>query len=260
MKKLIYPDDYINKVVCGDCLDVMKDIPDNSIDIFFTSPPYNKAGYEGFIRKKHKSDAWSRRNIDYGGKPEEDFMEEEDYQKWQVKVLNECWRVLKKDGNLFYNHKVRVAQHKASHPIEWLLKTKLIFRQQLIWDRGATPTISPIRFLPTTELIFWLTKERNQPNFCRLDNSSEVLRIKPDSNPNHPATFPEELVRKIVKHCGGDIVLDPFCGIGNTCLVAKELGRKYIGIEINLEYCDMANKRLANIPEKLERFGVGVDG
>jgi len=233
----------VNKIIQGDSLEVLKTLPDESVDIIFTSPPYNKAGYEGFIRKPHRQDTWGRRNISYGGLAEKDFMPEEEYRNWQVEVLNELWRVLKPKGSCFYNHKVRVAQHRASHPIEWILKSKFVFRQQLVWDRDSTPTVAPIRFLPTTELVFWLTKTATQPDFKRIDSTKEVLRIKP-ARSKHPAPFPEGLVRLIIKHCGGKVVLDPFMGSGTTAVVAKELGKEYIGIELNPEYIKIAEKRL----------------
>ena len=149
----------------GDCAEILPTL--GQFDVVITSPPYNKAGYEGFIRKRHEKDSWGQRNVDYGDNPENDFMVESDYQNSQINILNEIWNHLKDDGSLFYNHKIRVANHKASHPIEWLIKTKFIFRQQLIWDRSNSPAVAPIRFLPTTELIFWMTKNQKQPNFNR---------------------------------------------------------------------------------------------
>jgi site-specific DNA-methyltransferase (adenine-specific) len=244
----------LDRIYNMDCLEGLKQLEDSTIDIIFTSPPYNKAGHEGFIRKPHKKDSWSRRNIDYENNATNDFMDEKAYQKWQIDVLNECWRVLKEDGNIFYNHKTRIAQHKATHPLQWILLTKLIFRQQLIWEREATPQISPIRFLPTTEYIFWLTKKPIQPLFNRIDNTSEVIKIKPDKKSNHPAPFPEELVTTILKHCNGNMVLDPFMGSGTTAISCKLLGKHFIGFEISKEYCNIANKRLNNIPERLDNW------
>lgn len=169
-------------------------------------------------------------------------------------MLNECWRVLKLDGSLFYNHKVRIAQHKASHPIEWLLKTKFILRQQIIWDRGNSPTVAPIRYVPTTELIFWMTKERCQPNFKRKKDApflTEVWRINPSKDKEHPASYPIELVDAILYNInnknGEAIVLDPFCGIGKTCMSAKKYGFKYIGFEQSKRYCEIAEENLKKI-------------
>jgi len=239
-----------NKIYNEDCLVTMSRIKDNSIDLIITSPPYNKAGYEGFIRKRHSKDTWTSRNIDYNDNSQNDFMIEKDYQEQQIKVLNEMQRILKPDGSIFYNHKVRVAKHKASHPIEWILKTNLTFRQQIIWNRKGSPALSPIRYLPTTELIFWLTKIPIQPNFLRDKNAlftSEVWELSPKPNKLHPAPFSEEIPKNImmcIKDKKDFTVYDPYCGTGTTCKVAKDFGFNFIGSEIVREYYDISNKIL----------------
>lgn len=237
------------KIFNEDCLRTMEKMEDNSIDIIITSPPYNKAGYEGYIRKAHKQDTWIR-NIEYAKDAQNDFMDEQKYQDWQIDVLNECWRILKPNGSIFYNHKIRMAKHKASHPIEWLLKTKFIFRQQLIWDRGSTPALAPIRFLPTTELIFWLTKTQTQPNFKRNKNAmflKEVWSFNAKPNKTHPAPFPIELPLGILQHLDYTtdvVVYDPFMGVGTTMLAAKQMGLAAIGSEICGTYYETAKINL----------------
>lgn len=230
-----------------DCLERLRKIETDSIDIIITSPPYNKAGYEGFIRKRHSSDSWKQRNVDYGDDAENDFMPEEDYEKWQIEVLNECWRVLKPNGSMFYNHKVRVTKHKGKHPIEWIIKSKFIFRQQIVWDRGNSPAVAPIRYLPTTELIFWLTKEAKQPNFNRNKDCKflgEVWRFNAKQNDLHPAPFPIELPNNILDCINGNdiTVLDCFMGIGTTGLSAINHNMNFIGIEINNTYFNIARQ------------------
>lgn len=240
----------VNYIKQCDVMEGMASLPNDSIDVIITSPPYNKAGYEGFLRKRHASDSWKQRNVDYNGEASNDFMKEEAYQEWQIAFLNECHRVLKPGGSLFYNHKVRVAQHKASHPIEWLLKSNLIFRQQIIWDRGCGPAVSPIRYVPTSELIFWMTKERSQPNFKRKKDTlfpTEVWRFRAEPNPNHPAPFPLDLPDNILPNIGeGLIVLDPFMGTGTTAVSAVKNGCNYIGFDCSEEYCKMARARIAD--------------
>ena len=93
----------LNKIYCIDVLEGLKNIDDNSIDLIITSPPYNKVGLNG-IQKGKK---WNK-TIDYDGDPQNDNMDENEYQKWQLNILNELFRVLKEDGSLFYNHKNRI--------------------------------------------------------------------------------------------------------------------------------------------------------
>lgn len=241
----------LNKIYCESNLDTMARMPDNFVDLVVTSPPYNKAGYEGFIRKRHKTDIWNNgRNIEYNGIAENDFMPDADYQEEQIKVLNEIQRVLKPNGSIFYNHKVRVAKHKGSHPIEWIIKSNLTFRQQIVWNRRNSPNASPIRYLPNTELIFWLTKTPCQPNFLRPKNplfKGEVWEFSAKPNPLHPAPFPEELpynVMSCIKEKDNVVVYDPYSGTGTTLKVANDFGFKWIGSEISQEYINISEARI----------------
>ncbi len=251
----------LNKIYNEDCLDTMLKLKDNSIDLIITSPPYNKAGYEGFIRKRHSKDSWGSRNIDYDNSSENDFMIEKDYQEQQIKVLNEMQRILKSDGSIFYNHKVRVAKHKASHPIEWILKSNLIFRQQIIGNRKNSPAVSPIRYLPNTELIFWLTKTAKQPNFLRNKDClfrGEVWEFSAKPNPLHPAPFPKELPQNIMM-CIKDkkkdfVVYDPYCGTGTVCKVAKDFNINFIGSDTVSKYCDISNEALSINETQIKMF------
>ena len=91
--------------------------------------------------------------IDYGNDKNIDNKPEEEYQKWQIEILNECFRVLKKEGSMFYNHKNRIIKGvgKISNPYEWIINTPFKVRQEIIWDRGSTNDVNRKRFLPTTE-------------------------------------------------------------------------------------------------------------
>ena len=99
----------LNTIVKTDVMEGMKLLPDKSIDIIITSPPYNKAGLNG-IRADSPKKNW-KANIVYGGDMSIDCKPEDEYQRWQIDFLNECERVLKDDGSLFYNHKNRI--HKG---------------------------------------------------------------------------------------------------------------------------------------------------
>ena len=240
----------------GDCAEILPTL--GQFDVVITSPPYNKAGYEGFIRKRHEKDSWGQRNVDYGDNPENDFMLESEYQDNQIKILNEIWNHLSNDGSLFYNHKIRVANHKASHPIEWLIKTNFVFRQQLIWDRSNSPAVAPIRFLPTTELIFWMTKHQKQPNFNRakdLEFKGEVWKFMAEQNPLHPAPYPINLPTNILKNIEGNIVVfDPYLGSGTTGVACAKMGKTFVGIEREQKYFDIACKRIEDAQRQQHLF------
>jgi modification methylase len=176
-------------------------------------------------------------------------MLEDEYHLWQIEILNEVQRVLKPGGSFFYNHKNRRYDKKEYSPFEWISKCNLNLYQTIIWDRKRDVNNSKYFFQPVYELIFWFTKDnKKSPKFFknRLKQQKSIWRIPPKINIPHPAPFPEELVEQciIATSNPGDIVLDPFMGIGTTAVVAKKLERNYIGFDISKKYIDIANKNI----------------
>ena len=233
-------EDMLNQVVLGDCLEVMKKIPDKSVDLVVTSPPYNKNSAN---RKYNPKDSWSKAGISYGDF--KDDLPEDIYQENQKQIIRELVRVIKPSGSIFYNHKYRIVNHRVISPEEWL--GEFILRQVIIWNRGSSPVLEPIRFMPTFEQIYWITKQRNTPYFTSVGfQYKDIWRLNPDKGNEHPAPFPEEIVGRCINAACPEngIVLDPFLGSGTTCVAAKQLKRRYIGIEISQEYCRIAEERL----------------
>ena len=243
----------VNKIYKIDVLEGLRQLDDESVDLIITSPPYNKTGYNNYSTNgKRKGDIWSKA-IMYGGNADADNMPEDEYEDWQVEILNECFRVLKPDGSLFYNHKTRVKKNKISFPLEWIYRSKLICRQIITWDRSSSVNMDKCRYIPSTEYIFWLIKRQKSPRFKRQDGTlfpAEVWKFAPASKNKHPAPFPETLPDNIIPNVAqGEkiLVLDPFMGSGTVAVSAKKHGCDYIGFELFDEYIDMANKRLENI-------------
>ena len=235
----------LNKIYQGDCLELLKQLESESVDCIVTSPPYNKHSAK---RKCGKTDSWQKANIDYGNF--KDDLPEEEYQEQQKQVLRECLRVLKKDGSIFYNHKPRIVNHKVIFPHEWLNEFNV--RQMIIWNRKNSPVLEPIRFMPIVEYIFWVTKERKTPKFNKeAFHFKEIWEIPPKVNPNHPATFPEEVVERciIATTEKGDVVLDPYMGSGTTAKVSKKMGRMFIGFEVNPHFIELATQEINRLSE-----------
>src|SRR5699024_6410559 len=134
----------LNKIYNKDCSEGMKRIPDGSIDLIITSPPYNIGNMKSNTTK-HGT---------YAG----NNMNEKAYQDWQLSILDECYRVLKEGGSLFYNHKVRIRKGVGLHPLEFILKSPFILKQEIVWDMGKSANCDKIRFFPFSERIYWLTK------------------------------------------------------------------------------------------------------
>lgn len=234
-----------NKIYNIDVLEGLKQLDDKSIDLIITSPPYNKAGFNG-KNKRTEHCIWNK-TIDYSGNIDVDCLPEDEYEEWQIKILNECFRVLKDDGSCFYNHKIRTKKNQISHPLEWISKSMFRCRQIITWDRCASPNPDVCRYVPTTELIFWLNKTEKNPRFKRQENSlfqTEVWRFPADKKTSHPAPFPLALPDNIIPSVAqGEkiIVLDPFIGSGTVALSALKNNCDYIGFEISKEYVECAN-------------------
>lgn len=244
----------LNRIHLCNCMDGLKQLDDNSIDLVVTSPPYNIGSKKG-----GKNNLWNS-NIDYENYT--DDMPEEDYQKWQIELCNELYRVLKPGGSLFYNHKVRSRGNAGILPSSWLLKTNLIFRQLIIWDRMGSVNVNITHYLPTTELIYWMTKSTDNVRFSRqtyqLETGknrgqivplTEVWQVKADMDNDHPAPYPIELVDRIIPSvlAGGEgniVVLDPFMGSGTTAISAKKHNCNWIGFEMSEVYKKMAEDRI----------------
>ena len=215
----------IDTVICDDCLKITKDIPNESINLVVTSPPYNKGiNYNKYV----------------------DDIPEKEYQEWQIKVIQEMLRVLKSDGSIFYNHKSRIVDHNIIFP-SWVFNFNV--RQIIIWHKSGTPILSNIRFYPDTEYIFWITGYRKTPKFYRerARYNNEVWHIRQAYEQQHPATFPLGFVKNCIMATTdeNDIVLDPFGGSGTTAVACKQLNRRYIITDISEEYCDVAKKDLS---------------
>ena len=178
-------------------------------------------------------------------------MNEYEYEKWQLDILNELFRVLKEDGSLFYNHKNRIHKGEIISPYQWLLKSPFKIRQEIIWDRGSSQNVNRCRYMPSSELIFWLTK-CNRVRFDRKRDTmfkNEIWKFIPEKGTEHPAPFPIELPNNIIPNVSQDeriVVLDPFVGSGTVAISALKNNCDYIGFDKFQSYVDMANKNIDN--------------
>lgn len=239
----------LNKIYTVDVLEGLRMLDDNSIDLIITSPPYNKNGFSG--NKKNTRKIWNS-TINYAGDESNDFMDEDEYKQWQIDILNECHRVMKENGSMFYNHKLRVKNNTASFPTEWIDKSNMILKDIIVWNRAAGPNVNINGYIGVTEYIFWLIKRTKNINFKRqpdIKYKTNVWKIIPEKNTEHPAPFPIELPDNIIPNVsqGNRItVLDPFMGSGTVALSAIKHGCDYIGFDKFQEYVDMANERINN--------------
>ena len=240
---------FLNKIIVGDALEILRTLPDESVDITVTSPPYNK---------RNKSHGWLVTKEKYSNY--DDHLPEEKYQEWQIEFLNELERVTKPGGSVFYNHKIRWDDGVLIHPFEWVSKSKWIIRQEIIWDRMIAANMRGWRFWQVDERIYWLHKPIGDYLIgkeikAKHAKFSSIWRMKPEPRTeNHPAPFPLGLpLRAIysIAETGKKVVLDPFAGTGTTLVAAKLLGHKYIGIDVSSDYVEIARARLRRYKREL---------
>jgi len=233
----------------------MKDIPDKSIDLVVTSPPYNVG-------------------IDYGVC--KDALSYDDWLDWLDKIWDECLRVAIDGGRICINcnDTGRNPYYPSHCDIAIRLRKKWYMMGIIVWDKmnclsntawGSWKSPSAPSLRSRQEYIIiagkgdkFLRKENaeadNFENREFLNLTAEIWSFVPETNRDiHPAPFPVELPHRLIKLYSYKqaVVLDPFCGSGTTCVAAKLLGRNYIGIDISPEYCKIAEARLRNTEENL---------
>ena len=234
-------EEYLNKIINGDCLEVMRKLPDSCIDVVVTSPPYNLKNSTGNGMKDGRGGKWANAALIDGYENYDDCMPNEEYAKWQHAVLLECLRVIKDDGAIFYNHKWRVQAGLIQDRRDIVYDVPL--RQIIIWKRKGGINFNAGYFLPTYEVIYLIAKKdfKLAPHMNRYGDVWEIMQ---EQRNDHPAPFPVELIDRIISSTTGQIILDPFMGSGTTAVVAAGLGRDFIGIEKSDKYCEAARERL----------------
>ena len=236
-----YPSDFINKFVCGDCVDVMQQIPDESVDIAVTSPPYNLKNSTGNGMKDGRGGKWSNAALINGYSDHADSMPHKEYVAWQRECLSEMFRVIKNDGAIFYNHKWRVQGGLLQDRQD--IVSGFPVRQIIIWKRKGGINFNPGYFLPTYEVIYLIAK----PKFKlapKANANGDVWEFTQEMNNSHPAPFPISLIERIIGSTNAEIILDPFMGSGTTAIAALNLGRQFIGIDISKSYCELSEERI----------------
>jgi site-specific DNA-methyltransferase (adenine-specific)/site-specific DNA-methyltransferase (cytosine-N4-specific) len=277
-------------IIQGDCFELIKDLPDNSVDLVVTSPPYADIVNYG-------------KNISIK-KPQE-------YVDWILPLFREIYRVLKPSGSFILNINDNCSNGLRNPFIYELIyrsgkETKLKFYDTYIWHKmNGIPNGSTKRFRNNTEFIFHFVKNQKELKFYMdrvlkepakatsdrakyawsvknhgtikdgervkeksIDYASQIQNgIRPDNvfrfptaglardnTIRHPAPYhrqlPEYFINLLTDE--GDLVLDPFAGIGTTGLPCRDLNRQFKGFELNEKYCDFGNKRISG--EELETW------
>jgi DNA modification methylase len=265
--------DFTDKIICGDCEEVLKQLPDNCVDLIVTSPPYA-----------------DQRKSTYGGVPAEQYV------NWFIPKADQFLRVLKPTGSFILNIKERVVNgERHTYVLELVLEMRRhgwLWTEEYMWHKkNSHPGKWPNRFRDNWEHLFHFNKSKKfkmfQENVMvpigdwaqeRLKNLSETDKRRDNSrvgsgfgkkisnwvgremvypsnvlhmatecyNQQHSASYPMALPEWFIRLFteDGDMVLDPFNGAGTTSAAAKAMKRHYLGIDTNADYCRVAVERL----------------
>ena len=233
--------EFRNKIICEDTITAMKRIPDGSIDLIVTSPPYNLKNSTGNGMKDGRGGKWANAALQKGYANYNDNMPHGEYVEWQRDCLREMFRIIPEDGAIFYNHKWRV-QGGVLQDRQDIVKDFPV-RQIIIWRRKGGLNFNAGYFLPTYEVIYLIAK----PKFKLVPKANahgDVWEFTQEMKNGHPAPFPVNLIDRIIASTHAKIVLDPFMGSGTTAVSAINNGIDYVGIDISPDYYKMAKKRI----------------
>jgi len=240
-----------NKIICGDCIEVLGKVTEPFADLIFADPPFN-IGY--------KYDKYY------------DKVKKKNYVAWTKDWMTVCKKALMPHGSFY----IAIGDEYAANVKIIADELKLFMRNWIIWHYTFGQQTKN-KFARAHTHIFYFVNDKD--NFTFNDDSARVIsdrqkkyqdkRANPkgkmpddvwDEYPRvcgtfkeragwHPCQMPENLLKRIIAASSrhGECVLDPFCGSATTAVVAKQLGRNYVGIEISEKYVENANKRLAQL-------------
>ena len=248
--KLKDPEKLLNKIFNESCIDTMKKIPDDFVQVVITSPPYN-------MNLRIRNGQYCSRQIvkEISTKYEgfSDNLPIDEYYKFHSEVIKELMRI---SNLVFYNIQIVTGSKRAIFKMIGDFSDNL--KEIIIWDKGhGQPAMQEQVLNRRSELIlvfekdYPISRQFRSATFKRgtLDDVWEIKRERKKGVENHGATFPEKLIQTILENFSqpGDVVYDPFLGTGTTAIVAKKLGRKYIGSEIGEEYFKVSKEQLKKV-------------
>jgi len=248
---------YLNKIIKGNCIEILEKLPEKSVDFIFADPPYNLQ-LQGELYRPNQT------KVDAVNDKWDKFSSFDEYDKFTYDWLKECKRVLKKNGSIWvigsYHNIFRVGKIMQDLGF-WILN-------DVIWIKtNPMPNFRGTRFNNAQETLIWASENQkskytfhyksmkvlNDDKQMRSDwyipicNGNERIKVKGEKA--HSTQKPEALLFRVILSTSNvnDIVLDPFMGSGTTGAVAKKLGRNFIGIEKEDFYIKIANERIKKI-------------
>jgi DNA modification methylase len=247
-------DELLNKIICGDCIEVLGNIRKPFADLIFADPPFNI----GYKYDKYK-----------------DRQKREHYIEWIREWMTVCKKVLKPRGSFY----IAIGDEYAANVKVIADELKLFMRNWIIWHYTFGQQTKKKFARAHTHIFYFVNDEKNfvfNEHAVRVPSDRQLVYNDRRANPAgkmpddvwgefsrvcgtfreregwHPCQMPEGLLKRIVAASSnaGDCVLDPFSGSGTTLAAAKQLGRNYVGVEISRKYVENAEKRLADLEKQ----------
>ncbi len=227
-----------SRLFYGDCLDELKKLADCSVDLIVTDPPYNIG-------------------VDYGDN--KDNMKDFEYQKWCIKWIKECERVLKENGSLYL---INYPENNARIFNSIDSKTHLIFRNWIVWHYPTNVGHSPKNWTRSQRSILFYTKGNrfifNLKEGEVVEDYVEfnlVKNVSKEKQQGFPNQIPVKLLELLIGLSSneGDIVLDPFVGSGSVPIACLNMKRRYIGIEKEQQNLSICQQRIKSWYDENEK-------
>jgi modification methylase len=249
----------LNQILHGDCIEVLKSLPENSVDVLFADPPYNLQLQNDLYRPNMTkvdavNDGWDK------------FSDLAEYDKFTREWLSASRCVLKETGTIW----VIGSYHNIYRVGSIMQDLDFWFLNDIVWIKAnPMPNFRGVRFTNAHETMLWAQKKKgakytfNHQSMKALNDDLQMRsdwtlplatgkqRIKSNGSKAHSTQKPEGLLYRVIMASSnpGDVVLDPFFGSGTTGAVAKKLGRNWIGIERDKKYIRVAQKRIDEVTE-----------
>ena len=267
----------INTIINGECVSEMKKLPDSCIDLIIADPPYNlskgaKWKWDNSVELKGMGGNWNKVMADW------DDMSLEEYWSFTMAWIGEAKRILKPTGSMWIfgtYHNIGII-----NVILQIQEVEII--NEVIWyKRNAFPNLSGRRITASHENIVWCHSGKKKREYYfdyeyskngdfsgdGLKGEGKQMRTVWDIPNNkdkselqygkHPTQKPIRILKRMIKLASkeGDVMLTPFSGAGSECVAAKMCGRKYIGFEVDKNYCEIANERLNHVETNEDALG-----
>jgi site-specific DNA-methyltransferase (adenine-specific)/modification methylase len=258
---------FINKNYEGDCIEIMSKLPDESVNLILTDPPYNASSGGVNLPNNKTGGAYYKVNEDW-----DKLGKYSDYMEFTLKWIKEVNRVLSPNGSMM----VCCSFHNIGEVIITLKKLNYKFINIITWKKkNPMPNITRRTLTHSTEFIVWFAKGKkwtfNYKDMKKYNNGKQLQdvwefpvlqgpeRIKNGNGKGrsaHPTQKPLALFIRLIEMASkeNDIVLDPFVGSGTTSVACEELNRKWIGVDNNHKYIEMANKRVEEVRKKKIKY------